>query len=156
MNARRWTNTWRRRTRTIAYAWDKFLRTGDKKWPARLPMTKAAVRALDTVTAVCASAEGGGMKVNEFVVAGGSKRGWTTWTTAAVDKRVVAIVPIVIDVLNLEKHGARQLAAYGAFSTAIKDYTDIDLSKWQGTPQFHDLMKIEDPYTYRDRFTMPK
>ena len=35
----------------IAYTWDKFLRTGDEKWPARLPMTKAAVRALDTMTA---------------------------------------------------------------------------------------------------------
>ena len=26
----------------IAYTWDKFLRTGDEKWPLRLPMTKAA------------------------------------------------------------------------------------------------------------------
>ena len=30
----------------IAYTWDKFLRTGDERWPARLPMTKAAVRAI--------------------------------------------------------------------------------------------------------------
>ena len=36
----------------IAYTWDKFLRTGDAKWPARLPMTKSAVRAMDTVTVV--------------------------------------------------------------------------------------------------------
>ena len=43
----------------IAYTWDKFLRTGDPKWPARLPMTKAAVRAMDTVTAFCGSPEGG-------------------------------------------------------------------------------------------------
>jgi len=28
----------------IAYTWDKFLAPGDPKWPARLPMTKAAVR----------------------------------------------------------------------------------------------------------------
>ena len=27
----------------IAYTWDKYLKTGDEKWPARLPMTKAAV-----------------------------------------------------------------------------------------------------------------
>ena len=62
----------------IAYTWDKFLRTGDPKWPARLPMTKAAVRAMDTVTAFCASPEGGKVNVGGFVVAGGSKRGWTT------------------------------------------------------------------------------
>jgi PhoPQ-activated pathogenicity-related protein len=42
-------------------------------------MTKAAVRALDTITSFCASDEGGKHKVDEFVVCGGSKRGWTTW-----------------------------------------------------------------------------
>ena len=54
----------------IAYTWDKFLRTGDEKWPARLPMTKSAVRAMDAVTAFAASAEGGGQKVARFVVVG--------------------------------------------------------------------------------------
>src|SRR6266567_4665161 len=44
----------------IAYTWDKFLRTGDERWPARLPMTKAAVRAMDTITSFCASTDGGG------------------------------------------------------------------------------------------------
>ncbi len=42
----------------IAYTWDKFLRTGDEKWPLRLPMTKAAVKAMDAVTAWSASADG--------------------------------------------------------------------------------------------------
>ena len=28
-------------------------------------------------------------KVSKFMIAGASKRGWTTWTTAAVDKRVM-------------------------------------------------------------------
>ena len=39
-------------------------------------------------------------KVEKFMVAGASKRGWTTWTTAAVDKRVFAAVPIVMVSLN--------------------------------------------------------
>ena len=43
----------------IAYTWDKFLRTGDERWPARLPMTKAVVRAMDAVTAFCASPAAG-------------------------------------------------------------------------------------------------
>ena len=29
------------------------------------------------------------------------QRGWTTWTTGIVDKRVIAIVPIVEDMLNI-------------------------------------------------------
>src|SRR5262249_576930 len=97
----------------IAYTWDKFLRTGDEKWPARLPMTKSAVRAMDTVTAFCASDDGGKVIVDRFVVAGASKRGWTTWTTGIVDKRVVAIVPIVIDLLNIVPSFKHHYAAYG-------------------------------------------
>src|SRR5256885_15668223 len=77
----------------IAYTWDHFLRTGDERWPARLPMTKSAVRAMDAVTAFSASAAGGRHQVRRFVVSGASKRGWTTWTTAAVDPRVVRLAP---------------------------------------------------------------
>lgn len=140
----------------IAYCWDKFLRTGDEKWPTRLPMTKAVVRAMDTVTAFCGSAAGGSVKVDGFFVAGGSKRGWTTWTTAAVDKRVIGIAPIVIDVLNIEPSMTHHYAAYGFWAPAVGDYTAFRIMDWLGTPQNRALMKIEDPYEYRARFTMPK
>src|SRR6266851_8687473 len=56
----------------IAYTWVKFLKTGDETWPLRMPMTKASVRAMDTVTAFCATPAGGNLKVEKFVVAGGS------------------------------------------------------------------------------------
>jgi PhoPQ-activated pathogenicity-related protein len=138
----------------IAYSWEKFLKTGDETWPLRLPMTKSAVRAMDTVTTFCNDAERGKLKVDKFVVAGGSKRGWTTWTTAAVDDRVVAIVPMVIDVLNNEKSLEHHFRAYGFWAPAIGDY--VNLHAWSGTPQYTALMKIEDPYSYRERLTMPK
>ena len=140
----------------IAYTWDKFLRTGDEKWPARLPMTKSAVRALDTITAFCASPEGGRTRVDSFVVAGASKRGWTTWTTAIVDKRVVAIIPLVIDLLNVGPSFQHHFEAYGFWSPAVKDYTDLKLMDWAGTPEHRALLQIEDPYEYRDRLALPK
>lgn len=140
----------------IAYTWDKFLRTGDPKWPARLPMTKSAVRAMDTLQAFCAGATGGSHTLTGFVVAGGSKRGWTTWTTAAVDKRVIGIVPVVIDVLNVGDSMRHHYGAYGFWAPAIDDYERFRIMEWNGTPEFAALMKIEDPYEYRHRFTMPK
>jgi PhoPQ-activated pathogenicity-related protein len=140
----------------IAYTWDKYLRTGDEKWPARLPMTKSAVRAMDTITSFCASDTGGKVKVESFVVGGASKRGWTTWTTAAVDKRVVAIIPIVIDMLNVEPSFMHHYAAYGFWAPAVGDYTAFNIMDWNGTPQYRALMRIEEPYEYRDRLTMPK
>jgi PhoPQ-activated pathogenicity-related protein len=138
----------------IAYTWDKFLRTGDAKWPARLPMTKAAVKAMDALTAFCSSAEG--IKLDGFVVAGGSKRGWTTWTTAAVDERVVAIIPCVIDMLNVEPSMLHHYAAYGFWAPSIGDYTALRIMDWTGTPEYRALMKIEEPFEYRQRLTLPK
>jgi PhoPQ-activated pathogenicity-related protein len=137
----------------IAYTWDKFLRTGNEIWPARLPMTKSAVRAMDAVTAFMKTQN---TKVETFMVAGGSKRGWTTWTTAAVDKRVVAIAPMVIDLLNIEPSFEHHYRAYGFYSPAVKDYQDLGIMKWSGSPQYRKLMQIVEPFEYRDRLTMPK
>lgn len=149
-----------KKTRTedqiVAYTWVKFLKTGDETWPLRMPMTKASVRAMDTVTAFCATPAGGNLKVEKFVVAGGSKRGWTTWTTAAVDQRVVAIVPMVIDLLNNVKSFEHHYRAYGFYSPAVKDYQEMGLMEVSNTPQYAALMRLVEPYSYRDRFTMPK
>ncbi len=139
----------------IAYTWDKFLRTGDETWPLRLPMTKSAVRAMDTITEFCGSTEAK-TKVDKFVVAGGSKRGWTAWTTAAVDDRVVAVMPFVIDVLNAERSMEHHFRSYGFWAPALGDYVKERIMDWSGTREYKALMKIEDAYSYRDRLTMPK
>jgi PhoPQ-activated pathogenicity-related protein len=140
----------------IAYTWDKYLRTGDELWPARLPMTKAAVRAMDAITEFCASAAGGGAKVDRFVVTGSSKRGWTTWTTGAVDKRVIAIAPMVIDMLNIVPSFKHHYQSLGFWAPAVDDYEKEGIMNWMDTPEYAALMKIVEPYEYRDRYTMPK
>jgi PhoPQ-activated pathogenicity-related protein len=139
-----------------AYSWQKFLTTTDETWSIRLPMTKSIVRAMDTVTAFCASSAGGGITVDKFVLAGASKRGWTAWTTAAVDHRVVAIVPAVIDLLNIETSFEHQYRSYGFWAPAISEFEQSGIMRWAHTPQLAALLRIEDPYSYRDRLTVPK
>src|SRR5262249_5641170 len=77
----------------IAYCQIKYMDTGDATWLPRLPMVKSAVRAMDAVTEFLASERGGKTVVKKFVVAGGSKRGWTTWLPASVDPRAAPRVP---------------------------------------------------------------
>lgn len=137
----------------IAYTWDKYIRGGDDQWPLRLPMTKAAVRAMDTVVSFLAKEN---TTIDSFVVTGGSKRGWTTWTTAIVDKRVVAIIPIVIDLLNVIPSFQHHLAVYGYYAPAVNDYEEMGIMNRQSDPRYKALMKIEEPYEYRDRLTLPK
>ena len=140
----------------IGYTWNQFLKTGDKTWPARNPMVKSAVRAMDTMTALLASKDGGGQKVDRFVVAGGSKRGWTTWLTGAVDDRVVAIIPIVIDVLNTDVSMRHHFAAYGFWAPNVGNYVDHKIMQRMDHPRMKELYELVDPYHYRHRLTMPK
>jgi PhoPQ-activated pathogenicity-related protein len=140
----------------IAYSWRKFLLTGDETWPLRLPMTKSVVRAMDAVTSFCASPKGGAVRVDKFVLGGASKRGWTAWSAAAVDRRVVAIVPVVIDLLNIEASFEHQYRSYGFWAPAIADFVHAGIMQRRDAPRFAALMRIEDPYSYRDRLTMAK
>jgi PhoPQ-activated pathogenicity-related protein len=94
--------------------------------------------------------------VEKFVVSGASKRGWTTWTTAAADDRVVAIVPLVIDVLNVTPTMEHHYRAYGFWAPAVGDYTALRLMERRDDPRYGALLQIEDPYSYRRRLTMPK
>jgi PhoPQ-activated pathogenicity-related protein len=84
----------------IAYTFDQYVRTGDETWPALFPMTKTVVRAMDTVQAWANQEHQ--QKIEKFVVAGMSKRGWTAWLVGAADPRVTAIAPIVFDMLNMK------------------------------------------------------
>ena len=140
----------------IAYTFNKYMATGDETWPLLLPMVKSAVRAMDTVHSHLLSVTNGTLDVNQFAVAGGSKRGWTTWLTGAVDKRVIAIAPAVIDVLNMDKQMKHHYSAYGFYSDAIKDYVQMKIFERLDTPQGQALIKFIDPYEYRSRYTMPK
>jgi PhoPQ-activated pathogenicity-related protein len=140
----------------IGYTWDQYLKTSDDTWLARLPMTKSAVRAMDCVQEFLASEQGGKHKIDKFVVAGGSKRGWTTWCTAAVDKRVVAAIPIVIDVVHVLPSMQHHVAAYGFYAASVGDYMNHKIMQRSHDPKLIDLYAIEDPYSYRDRLTMPK
>jgi PhoPQ-activated pathogenicity-related protein len=130
--------------------------TGDPTWLPRLPMVKSAVRAMDAVAELMAGEQGGKTAVRKFVVAGGSKRGWTTWLTGAADPRVIAIVPIVIDVVNVRACKTNHFAAYGFWAPAVGDYTRHKIHERLDTPQYAELLRIVDPYSYRDRLTMPK
>ena len=140
----------------IGYTWDHYLKTGDDRWPARLPMVKSVVRAMDTIQSFLASDDAGNFQVDDFVVAGGSKRGWTTWMTAAVDSRVKAIAPIVIDVLNTNVSMRHHYSAYGFWAPAIGDYVRHKITHRRFQPRYAELLQLVDPFAYRDRFTMPK
>ncbi len=137
----------------IGYGWNQFLETGDPNWLPRLPMVKSVVRAMDCLQAW---SDKEGAKIEKFVVSGASKRGWTTWMVGATDPRVAAIVPIVIDVVNVQPNMLHHAAVYGFWAEAVGNYYQHNILQRPRHPRMQELHRIEDPYYYRDRLTMPK
>lgn len=138
----------------LAYSMDKYLRTGDENWPVHLAMTKSVVRAMDAMQEYLLKKKD--IRIDDFILLGGSKRGWTAWLTAGVDPRVKAIMPISADLLNLKNQFNRHWNSYGFYAPALTDYAGYDLGCRLQSVRGKQLSKIIDPYYYRDRYTMPK
>ena len=96
----------------VSYTWRLFLNDitggempeGARGWGpemiAYLPMTKGAVAGMDTIETFMKEHEG--RSIDAFFVAGGSKRGWTTWFVGVCEAaRVAAIAPVVMDLIRV-------------------------------------------------------
>jgi len=140
----------------IGYCWSQFLESGDPTWLPRFPMVKSVVRAMDCIQEFSKSEAGGKHAVSRFIVGGGSKRGWTTWLSGAADDRIEAIVPIVIDVANAGPSLKHHAEVYGFWSEAIGNYYQHNILQRFDHPRMKDLYALVDPYSYRDRLTLPK
>eukprot|EP00456_Euglypha_rotunda_P015414 TRINITY_DN14947_c0_g1_i5.p1 TRINITY_DN14947_c0_g1~~TRINITY_DN14947_c0_g1_i5.p1 ORF type:complete len:482 (-),score=52.80 TRINITY_DN14947_c0_g1_i5:12-1457(-) len=136
----------------IAWTWNYYaFHTDAEDWPLRLPMTKAAVRAMDTVSTVA--------QVSKFLVAGASKRGWTTWTTGLVDSRVIGIAPIVMDLGNMIHNLHHMYRSYNGWTAQFYDYWVLNMTRFIDHPGYNWLARIEDFYTYMpdpSRYNMAK
>jgi PhoPQ-activated pathogenicity-related protein len=144
----------RREDALIAYTFDRYLDTGEPDWPLLLPMVKSACRAMDAVQQL--AREKWGLPLARFTVTGASKRGWTSWLTAAVDPRVAGVAPMVIDVLNMRAQIQLQRQTFGSLSEQIHDFEQIHFSERIDSPTGRELVSMVDPYSYRDRLTQPK
>ncbi len=138
----------------IAYSFGRYIESGDDSWPLLLPMVRSAIRGMDAVSEYLA--ERHALDIRHFTLAGASKRGWTTWLTAASDPRVTAMAPMVIDMLNMPAHLQHQVDTWGDLSEQIRDYTDAGLHDILSSQAGGRLRRIIDPYHYLSRIGQPK
>lgn len=140
----------------IAETFVRYLDGGGKdvSLPLLFPMVKSVMRGMDAIEAHTAAVWP--RPARKYVLTGASKRGWTTWLTSAVDKRVVAMAPMVIDTLNMLEQFDNQLKSFGKPSEQIRDYTERKLVPLPAGEAPKRLWAGVDPYLYRDRYRQPK
>ncbi len=138
----------------ISYTLHNFKNDRDFTWPLLFPMTKSAIKAMDAVQEY--SEQVLNHRISGFVVTGASKRGWTTWLTGSQDKRVLAVAPMVIDVLNMPVSIPYHKEVWGDYSEQIEDYVKLGIAQDMESQEGKDLATMIDPYSYRATLTMPK
>lgn len=138
----------------ISHTFHSFQQDGDYSWPLLFPMVKSVVKAMDTIQELVE--DNSGHQINDFMLTGYSKRGWTTWLTAAIDERIKAIAPSVIDVVNMPLNVDYQIKTWGDYSVEIQDYVRLGIAQQIANSEGQDLVTMIDPFSYRDNLTMPK
>eukprot|EP01132_Coremiostelium_polycephalum_P003321 gene3321-4163_t len=134
----------------LAYTWNQFIQNkSNTDWLGQFALTKAVVRAMDTVQRFVESRYYF-HQVNHFVVGGGSKRGWASWLTGAVDP-LKAIIPVVFPNLNMVQNSINHYRAYGGWSFAYGDYFEQGLMKYLNTHHFDDIARLIDPIYFMER-----
>lgn len=142
-------NTYKKEDAIIAYTYKLFMSDPDKNsfLPAHLPMAKAIVKAMDASTEIIQNDFN--FEIDNFILSGISKRGWAAWLTAIEDKRVSAIIPINIDILNVQKSISYICNFYkDGCPQALDDYKNEGIIPHINSNNFTLLMNIEDPLSY--------
>lgn len=102
--------------------------------------------------------------MSRWIVSGASKRGWTTWTVAAVDQalsspRVIGMIPVVMDLLQMQRSLHHDYRSQGGWSFAFKPYYEapVNLTELLDSEGVARLAGVSDPYVYIDRYAnLPK
>ncbi len=138
----------------IAYTWNRFINDPSNYiyHPLHLPMQVAVSQSMTLVQNELKDKLG--LTIDKFVIAGASKRGWTTWMTALADDRVIGAIPMVIDILNSKQQFSHIFKTYGNhWPIALMDYYNESIPQYMVPtnrlyPNYLKLMKVEDPYSY--------
>lgn len=142
----------------IAYTWINWIRTpAEERNPETMvlwAMAKGASKGLTTITNVVK--EKHGYDIEKFVVAGPSKRGWTTYLVGACDPRVIGIAPQVISMYGFVENMHHHQRSLGGWSFAFEPYWEEDLTTYLDDPVVDTLYPLFDLKEMAANLTMPK
>lgn len=144
---------------SIARSWKLYSEnpTQRQQLPLLIPMTATISQSIRLAKTELAK-----WHINQFIVTGASKRGWATWLSAVSDPSVVAIVPMVIDLLDIKSALRNMNKTYGGnWPLFFAPYYNQGVDRMINTPAFAQLLKIIDPLEYmgtpaQSRLAIPK
>lgn len=115
------------------YCRDQYIKTGDPLWLFSVKQTASLIRGMDVVEAM--SPKEFGSQIKRFIVTGHSRFGAASWHVAAMDTRVVGLMPIGSDMFMNMPAQPKMKAMLDA----------------AGGERERQAILLGDPYTFRHR-----
>ena len=142
----------------IASTWADYLENPKAcvNCPLQFPMTKAVIKAMDAVQDYLKQSDLNSEVPSGFLLTGSSKRGWVSWLVAATDPRVVAVMPMVIDTLNVQDSMTHLHKSFGGWIPPLQPYARRGIMAKMHSPEMDQLLLQIDPWRYRHQLTLPK
>jgi PhoPQ-activated pathogenicity-related protein len=141
-------SSYKKEEQILAYTYTKVMQDPMKNayLSGHLPMVKSIIKGMDAGQEILAK---NNINIVNFIMVGISKRGWASWLASLEDNRVSAIIPIGIDILNVQKNIKHICRSYkNQCPPALKDYEAEGITPLLDSQEFQDLMKIDDPLQY--------
>jgi len=138
----------RKEDQILAYSYKKVMEDPlhNAYLAGHLPMAKSIVKAMDAAIEILKEDK---LNIESFMLVGLSKRGWAVWLASLSDERVSAIIPGIIDILNVQENINHICNSYkNHCPPALKDYAAEGIIERINSQAFTKLMDIEDPLSY--------
>lgn len=132
----------------LAFTYKKIIEDPDQyaELAGHLPMAKSIIAGMNFTIEILQERN---ITIENFVLVGASKRGWAVWLASLEDSRVSAIVPIVIDILNVQNNIEHICRSYiKGCPLALDSYKQYSVLELLMTNASKPLLEIEDPYSY--------
>ncbi|NRA47472.1 MAG: hypothetical protein HRU09_21195 [Oligoflexales bacterium] len=138
----------------MALSWKEFLLDQDDGLLIQLQLQEMVVKAISLIESFLVKDRG--VKFSGCVLSGQSKRAHLAWLTASKDERVIGIIPIVFDLLNLRSNLLHHHQVYGRWADALAPYAEYGIPDKINSISFDKLAKKIDPFCFKEKIEKPK
>lgn len=139
----------------VSWSLKQYFETHEVSWIVFCPLVKTVVRAMDAVQELLIKNLRSEIPLKEFVLCADTPF-FISWLVPAIDNRVIGLVSINSTAFHLEQQIKRMFMDEINFPDFFAEMDDAGLLPLLETEDGENLLKVIDPYYYRENLKIPK
>jgi len=139
----------------ISWSLKQYFETHESSWIVFCPLVKTVVRAMDAVQELLLKNLRSEIPLKEFVLCGDAPF-FASWLVPPIDNRIIGLVSINAAGFHLEQQIKRMFMDEIELPDLFAEMDDAGLFPLLETEDGENLLKVIDPYYYREALKIPK